>query len=228
MSKKAGHTAPRAAAHPAVPQTAPDLDKRMLERMLLFSDAVFAIVLTLLVLDLRLPEMPGEGAFTLGGLLSAMAGNFVAFINSFALVGLWWFVHMRITRPVLTFDWPMAMLNFLFLLTVTLVPFASTALTAHGDTDAAWELYWSVNLGSSVTLTLISLAVTRGGGRLIGGITPKQRLITALRVLSPGLCFAGGIIAAALGHHDLARWAWVPIPLLMQIMNWVQRRNPAH
>lgn len=201
-----------------------EAEKRLLDRMLYFSDAVFAIVLTLLVLDLRLPEGLREHPLTLDYLLGMMAGSFVAFLNSFALVGLWWFVHMRITRPILVFDWPVAVLNFVFLLTVTLVPFASTLLTAHGNTDTAWEIYWGINLGSSLTLMLMSLTSTRGKGHLIGGVSAKLRIITALRVLSPGLCFAAGIWAAALGRNDLARWAWAPIPVLLILMNAIQRR----
>jgi len=139
-------------------------------------------------------------------------------------VGLWWFVHMRITKPLLVFDWPTAILNFAFLLTVTLVPFASSLLSIYGRTSAAWEIYWGVNAGSSLTLALIGLVSSRGKGKLIGGTTTAIRLIGFFRTLSPGVCFVAGIWAAASGHFDLARWAWTPIPVLMIIMGRLQRR----
>lgn len=206
------------------PATAHEIDKRLLDRMLFFSDAVFAIVLTLLVLDLRPPEHLGEGPIPLGELLGSMAGAFVSFINSFALVGLWWFVHMRITRPLRHFDWPVALLNFLFLLTVTLVPFASALLTSHGNTGTAWEIYWGVNLGSSLTLVALSLSSTRGKGRLIGGISTRLRLFWAIRILSPGLCFVAGIWIAASGQVGPAHWAWIPIPFMMALIGGIQKR----
>lgn len=198
-----------------------ETDKRLLDRMLFFSDAVFAIALTLLVLDLRPPEhLTGSIAETLGEKTSA----FISFFNSFCLAGLWWFIHMRVTKPIQIFDWPTAICNFLFLLTVTLMPFAS-ALLSHGvTTGLVWAIYWSVNLGSSVTLTLLGLVASRGGGRLIGGISPRRRIVNVVRTLSPSLCFGTGIVFALNGEVGLAQWAWAPIPLLMVLMNALQRR----
>jgi uncharacterized membrane protein len=199
-------------------------DKRLLERMLLFSDAVFAIVLTLLVLDLRPPEGIVESTITVAVVIEVMARNLFSFIISFMLVGLWWFVHMRITKPLQVFDWPTAILNFTFLLTVTLVPFASSLLSLYGRTGAAWQIYWGVNAGSSLTLALVGLVSSRGKGKLIGGTTTATRAIGFFRAISPGLCFVAGIALAANGRVDLARYAWAPIPFLMIIMGRIQRR----
>jgi uncharacterized membrane protein len=198
--------------------------KRMLDRMLFFSDAVFAIVLTLLVLELRPPEGLNETTITVARVLAAMAGNLFSFFISFALVGLWWFVHMRITKPLLIFDGPTAFLNFVFLLTVTLVPFASALLTAYGKTGPAWEIYWGVNAGSSLSLALLGLVASRAKGRLMGGTTASARTIAFARALTPGLCFVGGIVLAATGHITLALYSWLPIPFLIMIMSRIQRR----
>lgn len=199
-------------------------DRRILDRMLFFSDAVFAIVLTLLVLELRPPEEMAAGPVTVGNVLAPMAPHFIAFINSFLLVGLWWFVHMRITRPLLKFDWPVAILNFFFLLSVTLIPFASAVLSSRVQSGAVWQIYWAVNAGSSTTLALLSWISTRGRGRLVGGTTTAIRLVVAGRTLSPALCFVTGIWLAAHGYIGLAQYAWVPIPLFMIVMGWLQRR----
>lgn len=221
---------PSRARHAHIPvardasQQVHDTDKRMLDRMLFFSDAVFAIVLTLLVLDLRAPEGISHEAISVGTILGAMTLQFISFINSFLLVGLWWFIHMRITKPILTFDWPIAIFNFVFLLSVTLVPFASAILSSYGATGAAWEIYWGANAASSIALALLSLVSTRGRGRLVGGIAGKVRIVVVLRILSPAACFAFGIWLAAHGREDLSRYAWVPIPMLMVIMSAIQHR----
>lgn len=215
------------APHPTPHETAEAIhhaDKRILDRMLFFSDAVFAIVLTLLVLELRPPESLTGAPATVGGILVPMTSHFVAFINSFLLAGLWWFVHMRITRPILHFDWPVAILNFFFLLSVTLMPFASAVLSSRVQTGAAWQIYWAVNAASSVSLALISWVSTRGRGRLVGGTTTALRLIVAGRTLSPALCFVTGIWLAGNGHVGLAQFAWVPIPFFMVVMGWAQIR----
>ena len=210
-------------AHQTAAQ-AHESDNRMLDRMLFFSDAVFAIVLTLLVLDLRPPEGFTRETISVGSILGAMTLHFISFINSFLLVGLWWFVHMRITKPIISFDWPVAILNFCFLLTVTLAPFASALLSSYGRTGVAWEIYWGVNTATSVTLAALSFASTRDRGRLVGGTTGKVRAVMVARTLCPGLCFAAGIWFGASGNVVLAGYAWVPIPMLMVIMSAVQRR----
>ena len=199
-------------------------DGRMLDRMLFFSDAVFAIVLTIMVLDLRPP--PGASAGTDAAVWTMLAGlgrTFFAFMVSFALVGMWWFVHMRITRPMTAFDWPTAILNFAFLLTVTLVPFASSVLGQYGRTGAAWVVYWGVNAASSFTLTLMGLVVSRGGGRLLDGTTRGARIVFLIRNSGPGLCFLIGMWLAANGQVALSRACWVLIPPIMVLAGRLQR-----
>src|SRR5262245_11651261 len=92
-------------------------DSRMVDRMLFFSDAVFAIVLTLLALELR----PPEHTSVLEG-LREMRFQFFGFVVSFMLGGVNWIVHMRNARLLRQFDWPAAWTNLLHLFAVTLLP----------------------------------------------------------------------------------------------------------
>ena len=75
-------------------ERAPEM--RMVDRMLFFSDAVFAIVLTLLVLELRPPEASDDAGLAIA--LKALSPKFFAFAASFALVSIFWTAHMAITR----------------------------------------------------------------------------------------------------------------------------------
>jgi uncharacterized membrane protein len=77
---------------------------RMLERTMFLSDAVFAIVLTLLVLDLRLPQ--GVTDATLFHGILAMQAKLVAFFITFALVSVFWIAHVSMVRRLTDFDWP--------------------------------------------------------------------------------------------------------------------------
>jgi hypothetical protein len=86
---------------------------RLLHRMMSLSDGVFAIVLTLLVLDLRLP--PGFSDATLFSGLIAITPKLVAFLTSFAIVGVFWAAHASVMRRLLAFDWPTAWVNLVFL-----------------------------------------------------------------------------------------------------------------
>src|SRR6185436_6666827 len=104
-------------------------DARMADRMLFFTDAVFAIVLTIMVLELRPPLLQREGVQNAGDgalwpALGGMIHEVAAFLISFILVGAWWMIHMRATRRLIAFDWPTAICNMLFLLAIAVMPFA--------------------------------------------------------------------------------------------------------
>lgn len=98
-----------------------------LERMILFSDAVFAIAITLLVIEIKIPELPEEevtDAHLLHG-LSELIPKFVGFLVSFLLIGQYWVVHHRLFSFVINFNQRLIWLNLLFLLGVALMPFST-------------------------------------------------------------------------------------------------------
>jgi uncharacterized membrane protein len=100
-----------------------------LERMILFSDAVFAIAITLLVIELKVPEIE-RAELTEVKLLQALAHmipKFFGFIISFMFIGIYWTVHHRMFGYVINYDSKLLRLNLFFLFAVALMPF-STAL----------------------------------------------------------------------------------------------------
>jgi uncharacterized membrane protein len=186
---------------------------RMVDRMLFFSDAVFAIVLTLLALELRPPETHDEQALIQG--LSEMGRHFASFAISFALGGGNWLVHMRNARTLRQFDWPCAAANLLHLFTVTLLPFAAAILGEHITSPAAFNVYSVVIVLASFTAAVFWLTATRDNGRLVGGITGRLRAATALRTSAIGIGFCCGLIFAAFGADTIARFSWaLMIPIM--------------
>src|SRR4051812_8177710 len=150
-----------------------DLDERMLHRMLFFTDAVFAIVLTLLVLELK---PPAGGALADAATLREAAPHLFAFAFSFAIIAVFWTAHMNTTRRLAQFDWLTAVANLLFLLPVCLLPFATSWIGADISGGFAWGLYCWVLVAISASNVLIVLVAYRGGGRLIaGGAGPRDR-----------------------------------------------------
>src|SRR5262245_29583651 len=83
------------------------------ERVLFFTDAVFAIAITLLVVDLR---VPAEGVFVDSGhVLREDLSSIIGFAISFAVIGVFWVGHHSIFRYITAFDRRLILLNLLFL-----------------------------------------------------------------------------------------------------------------
>jgi uncharacterized membrane protein len=184
-------------------------DERMIHRLLFFSDAVFAIVLTLLVIELHPPhaEIHDEAALRAG--MGALTPHFIALGISFALTGGWWLVHMASTRELHAFDWPSALCNLLFLFWIALLPFAAAFFGVNYWSAEAMVIYWGINAGAAYSMALLSLVMTRDKGRLVGGATLGQRVAYALFSLGPALAFTVGAWLALNGRVDLSYFCWV-------------------
>jgi uncharacterized membrane protein len=98
-----------------------------LERMILFSDAVFAIAITLLVIEIKVPEIPkhevNNHVLTLA--LEHLIPKFVGFFISFALIGRYWLLHHRMFGYVVNYTSRTLVLNLIFLFAVALMPFST-------------------------------------------------------------------------------------------------------
>ncbi len=98
-----------------------------LERLILFSDAVFAIAITLLVIEIKIPELHESPVSDKAILkeLGHLIPKFIGFIISFMLIGLYWTIHHRLFGYVANFDKKLLGLNLLFLFFIVLMPFST-------------------------------------------------------------------------------------------------------
>lgn len=98
-----------------------------LERMILFSDAVFAIAITLLVIEIKVPEI--EKKIVTDHLLLESLGElvpkFFGFLVSFALIGFFWILHHRMFGFVVNYSPRLLKLNLTFLFAIALMPFST-------------------------------------------------------------------------------------------------------
>jgi uncharacterized membrane protein len=187
-------------------------DERLLHRLIFFTDAVMAIVMTLLVLELR-PPTPGLGQ---AATLAELSGHLLAFATSFALGGVFWLAHMSTMRRLQHFDWAVAIANLLFLFPVSLMPFTSAWVGRDGFTDGmAWATYCAVLIAVSAGNVILVLVATRGGGRLMNGITLRERAYRVARASSPGVAFSVGLWLVFTGHGILTLYCWVLIAPIM-------------
>jgi TMEM175 potassium channel family protein len=106
-------------------------------RIVAFSDGVFAIAITLLVLGLLLPQHLTD----LKRALLNDTGDFVAYAISFAVLGRFWLAHHRFFAALERFDSTLMALNLTYLAFIALVPFTSSILGDYGDHTESIVLY---------------------------------------------------------------------------------------
>src|SRR5579884_2238318 len=128
-------------------------DEEGVSRLAAFSDAVFAIAMTILVLDLRPPPLPTHPSDRAVWHALALWHDYAGFVISFLVVGSYWAAHHRAFRHVVRWDGALVWLNLLLLLGVTFVPFATAvfedyegarpAVLVYAATLAAVGLVWA-------------------------------------------------------------------------------------
>lgn len=111
------------------------------ERIKTLVDGVFAIVLTLLVLELKAPEA-GSDAELISNLL-ALYPKFFSFVVSFTILGIFWFGHHMEFHYIKRSDRIHVWLNLLFLMCITVIPFSAALLGENLDSQVAIAFYGS-------------------------------------------------------------------------------------
>jgi TMEM175 potassium channel family protein len=151
-----------------------------------FSDGVFAIAITLLVLSLRLP-----GHHDLTSQLLAAWPQYFAYVVSFLTIGIMWMNHHTILAHVARVDRPLLVLNLLLLMGVVAIPFPTVLvadnLTGPGGT-AAVVTYGLVMIAISFGFSGLWIYVATHAPALGAAVPPE-----ALRQSIPG--FTGGLLA---------------------------------
>ena len=107
-----------------------------LERLILFSDAVFAIAITLLVIEIKIPEIhENVSDKALLQSLGHLIPKFIGFIVSFMMIGLYWTVHHRMFGFVTSYSRKLLVLNLVFLFFVALMPFSTGFYSEYSGPD---------------------------------------------------------------------------------------------
>jgi uncharacterized membrane protein len=129
---------------------------RELDRIVFFSDAVFAIAITLLVLSIEVPQIPENlVAEELLDQLFDLGRNMLSYVISFLVIFSFWTVHHSIFSSIRGYDRGLLWLNGLFLMAVAFLPFPSALLGEYGDQQLVVAIY----AGSMAVTRLLLSAV---------------------------------------------------------------------
>jgi uncharacterized membrane protein len=180
-------------------------------RLEAFSDGVFAIAITLLVLEITVPHVTDGN---LGRALGDEWPSFFGFGLSFITIGIMWMNHHAVFRDIERVDHVLLVLNLLLLLGISFVPFATAVLAENfNDNDprrVATLLYAGTFTTTATLFNAVWLYASRGN-RLI------DRHTSAARVRSRTLRYLPGPVLYALGLPLALISPWLTIGLYVAL-----------
>jgi TMEM175 potassium channel family protein len=171
-------------------------------RLEAFSDGVFAIAMTLLVLDLKVPPATPGGPALWPALMHQWPA-YLAFVTSFATIGIMWINHHLNFTLIRRADHTLLVLNGLLLLGVTFLPFPTALVAAYvghpGDDRTAAAVYSGTFLVTAIFWRLLwTYAV--GDGRLLAHDADPRVVDAITRAYNPALLWYCAAFAASFIH----------------------------
>ncbi len=183
-------------------------DETGLERLVFFSDAVFAIAITLLALEIHLPvEAAGLSDYQLMNSLIEIWPKYLSFIISFLVIGNFWISHHRRFRSITRYDNRLLLLNLVMLMCVAFIPFPTSILSENSNRTAT--IFYALSIAMTGLLSTILWWYASRENRLTMKSFDHQiahryllsnLTIPVVFLLSIGLAFI---------NPDLAKFSWV-------------------
>lgn len=187
-------------------------------RLMALSDGVIAVAITLLVLDIRLPE--GFGEFSdaeLWAALVALWPRLLAYLLSFYVIANFWMSHRSKFEHIVRTDGRLMWINMLFLLTVGLVPFTTNLIAESGGTVSTM-IYAASMVVSGLSLAGIWLYAS--ANKLIDpALTAEERRAHLQATLMMSLVF-GISIPLSIAHADAAKYFWIALWPAGLLLRW--------
>ena len=185
-------------------------------RVLALSDGVFAIIITLLVLDVHVPELePGQ---SLNQALAEVRPSLTAFVISFVLAGMYWVGHRDVFALIRRTDRGLVWLNILYLLPLCLLPFGASLLGRFDQEPRALRIYGGLLVAVALMRTVIWLYVSSRPHLLRERVDRRQRRAGLALATFPGLVYLlATLLAGTLPGVSLAIYAGIPLLYFLSI-----------
>jgi uncharacterized membrane protein len=194
-----------------------------LDRLVFFSDAVFAIAMTLLVLELILPA--DLDSSEVDSALVAHLPEFLAYALSFTVIGTAWMNHHRKFTVIFRYDVRLQWLNLLLLFLIALLPMPTSLLSDYGGGSSPWPvvLYAVVTASVYTTLGLIWRHAWRAG--LIAPEVDAELYRYVLHGARPVPVVFLGSVPVAFWSPELAAYSWLLLVPILPTARRLRRRN---
>lgn len=192
--------------------------------MLAFSDGLFAIAMTLLVVGIAVPTLSAPSEGELWDALQELDSAYVSFFVSFVVIGRYWIAHHQFFRLLRELDYGLIWLNLIYLAFVAFLPFPTALLGAYFDNPVSIAVYAvSIALVSGLEVLMLRHAHRH---HLIEIELPEDVYRWAVLLSSTPVLFFVGSIPLAFVSTSLAVLFWFGgIPLQLLVLN---RWKPPH
>jgi uncharacterized membrane protein len=171
---------------PPAPERPPALSSARIETL---ADGVFAIVMTLLVFDMRVPVQEAVVQVGLPQALLQLVPNLISYVISFVILGVLWVGHHNQFFYIRRADRTLLWINILFMMCIALLPFSAALLSRYGTQQIAVMIYDANLIAAGLVLYLHWWYGTRDRHLLGHELDPKIDRLVKRRILFPPLLY---------------------------------------
>jgi uncharacterized membrane protein len=207
-----------------------------LERMILFSDAVFAIVITLMAIEIRLPDHGGRTDDDLINGLRHLVPVLLAYIVSFAFIGVMWYRHLQIFSLLKDYNKDLVIRNMCFLFCIGLFPFSASLVSGtHNQMQAPLFIYMGIIMACKVAQFVLQQYIFNHPElRLNTDITDevvklkKERFTTIILVVLFSLVGVCNVLITNEEDKPYSMLLMLLFPVAFRLYKWRQKKLSAH
>lgn len=187
------------------------------ERLVFFSDAVFAIAITLLVLDLKLQTGP-HGEILIAALIPKLLG----FVVSFSVTSFYWLAHHRLFKTLRAESAALRGVNLVFLASVVFLAFPTSVVSEH--VAVPWAvIFYAASVSATGLLLAALVLVARRAPLMRPGETRARTLNLVMRALGAPVVFITSC-ALAFTAPLAAMLLWMLTPVSIRALGWLGAR----
>ncbi len=189
-----------------------------------FTDGVFAIIITILVLEISVP--PNLSEQSLAEALRETSPELSAWVTSFLITGMYWVWHRNLFNQIRAVNRDVVWLNLLFMLPAALIPFAASVLGEYPDEPIGLHVYGAVLIAASLMRWVLYAYVARRPELLFDPLTDRHRRIGELLAVSPIVVYVVAMALASVAP-TISRILYIAMPLLYFGLITLLRQRPA-
>ena len=203
-------------------QTEDHLHPNETQRIEAFSDGVFAIAITLLIIEIGVPHV--GGGESLATALGDLWPSYGAYVLSFVMIGIYWANHHSFFRLFVRTDHYFLMLNVLFLMAIAFLPFPTAVLGEYLDDSAQRDI--------AVRLYAFGLLLPAAGWLLVWlyanarGLVDERLAPDYIRFLTAQYLLSNALYAGALLLSFLSAWIALTIVVGLTLLYLLPPRRP--